>query len=478
MASALFLFSLTIALEMPASGKEKNLAKLSLGKCILIGVVVLSITESFIAIFQWLKIVPSKNELFTCTGTWVNPNVTAIFLALGLFSFGKLSRYYNNRTFLTWTLFPVLVALFFLHCRTAYVIASIAMYEHFVFALPKGKPLIAKISVSLLFILILAFACKNSSTSGRVQIWKNSVELFLHHPAIGVGLGQFEKEYNAGVARFGLPSRDHVNMAYNDFLELAVEGGLVAVAFWMTFLILAIRKFKNDSASLSIIISFIIVQLTNFGFQAFPVFALFLIYMAYPPFKQKSETCFTRPVLSLPIVASPFFATCLFIGFFLFIRLVSIANAFHQTSLIHSQDLGEQDLEEYRRFSTTLDFSSNYHESYGDLYMQRKNYRVALWEYQSALKTASRPNILGKCGWCYGQLHQYDSAAYYFGIIEKLQPYKYAPRFALLKLYEQKKDTTSIKIKAKEIIAMPIKVPSTELNSIKAEAAKWLQAKL
>ena len=59
-------------------------------------------------------------------------------------------------------------------------------------------------------------------------------------------------------------------------------------------------------------------------------------------------------------------------------------------------------------------------------------------------------------------------------MIEKLQPYKYAPRMALLKLYELKKDTVSITSKAREIIAMPVKVPSAEVDRIKSEAVKWL----
>jgi len=152
-----------------------------------------------------------------------------------------------------------------------------------------------------------------------------------------------------------------------------------------------------------------------------------------------------------------------------------IATAFHQTASIRKMYTPGVAIEKFTALST-IDFSSNYHEGFGDLFMQMGNFKDAGFHYAQSLRTTSRPNVLGKYGWCLVKLKYYDSASYYFKTIEKLQPHKYAPRLALLKLYEEKKDTALIKIKAREIMAMPVKVPSREVEKIKAEAIRWLQS--
>lgn len=438
-------------------------------------IIVIALIESMVVILQWLRIVPSMNEQFRCTGTWANPNVTAMFIALSLWSQKEFIKHHTNRILIVAQLSVILLSICFLQCRTAYIVAAILLVELFKFNIPFRKALVIKMTAITLVIAALAFGIKTDSTGGRMQIWKNSVQMIMNNPITGVGFGRFEKEYNLFVSQQNLPSNDHVYMAYNDFLELAVEGGIIPVTLYIAFLVLLIIRFKNDPQKLSLVISFIVIQLTNFGFQAIPAFALFLIYIGTSLQLEKEVISAPGKKLFIPKLIP---ALVIAGGLILCIKLISVANAFQRAAAIQANYEPREAIKEFEDLGATLNFSANYHENYGDLYMRTGKFQDAMLQFQYALQSTSRPAVLGKCGWCYGQLSNYDSARYYFKIIEKLQPHKYGPRMALLKLYEQQKDTSSIRLKAREIIMMPVKVPSKEVDIIKSAARKWWQEEL
>lgn len=79
------------------------------------------------------------------------------------------------------------------------------------------------------------FGFKEGSTNSRIQIWKNSLGLIYKKPITGYGFGEFEKEYNMYAAQKLSPVNDHVITAYNDIIELGVEGGLIAIILWLAF---------------------------------------------------------------------------------------------------------------------------------------------------------------------------------------------------------------------------------------------------
>lgn len=432
-------------------------------------IVLIAIIESIIVIFQWLGLLSSMNDLFTCTGTWINPNVTAMFLALCFFSQKNLMKKRLAKAVFVIQLSVILLAIILLQCRTAYIVSAILLLELYKPAKAVYKITIAKLAAVVLLTVLLAFVWKTDSTGGRLQIWKNSLQLISGNGFAGAGFGQFEKEYNTFVAARHLPGADHVFMPYNDFLELFIEGGAIGAVLWIAFLYILIRRFINDSHALALVVSFIIIQLTNFGFQAIPVFALFLIYTGsllrhHKKIQYSQKGPLFKPIIIMIIIGELLLCT----------RLISMAGAFRQMKLIRAEYAPHLAVEKYNALVTTLNFSAVFHENYGDMFMLCGNYQAAGTQYRTALQTTSRPGVLGKCGWCYGQIGLYDSAVAYFKIIEKLQPFKYAPRMALLKLYEQKKDTAAIKQKAREIMGMPVKVPGEQVEKIKTEARKWL----
>jgi hypothetical protein len=379
----------------------------------------------------------------------------------------------------------ILLAIMLLQCRTAYIIALLffgGAYGEQIIAFAKQKlgvnkkTFIALLSIfSIAFIMVVAFKFKGASSNGRLLVWKNCIGLIAEKPLLGHGFGMFQKEYNLFVAGHGLPSNGHVNMAYNDFLELGVEGGLVAVLIWCTFLFAAIRAaIKRNSRLLLPLIAFVFVQLVNFGFQAIPVFALFLVYvgLSIVPIIGKSPKEQTQPS---KVGTGDYIYWILLLAPLLLLHQISLANAFYKSNEIAKNYLPSDAIAAFGKLDNQLGHQATFHEAFGDAYFKTTDYGPAIQQYVLAAQTSSTPEIFSKTGYCYELQKNYDSSIYYYNMVQAMEPYRYAPRMALLKLYQQKGDTTLALQKAKEIMALPIKVESEKVDRMRAYAQNLIK---
>jgi O-antigen polymerase len=444
------------------------------------GIAALAFLESLIVVLQACGILPVPNRFFLCTGTWANPNVTAMFLALSLFGIMQLRKSTIKplyRHLILFVLCSVVLSLILLQCRSAILAALVLLLSEYGQAMKtyliKTLRFNAKgittglVTAIVLLVLIFALISKPASTKGRWQVWQNTIGLIGEKPLFGYGFGQFEREYNLYAAALSPEQNDHVNMAYNDFLELAAEGGIIAVALWCGFLLLLWRHCsRNESARAlrAVLIAFILLQITNFGFQAIPATVLFIIYAGlYSGSRQQN---FVLPRFAF--YSTGF--TAAFISMLLLIQVFIVSRAFYQNWQVSKTDTSGKNIAAYRQLMPALAGYAIYHENYGDAWLSIKNYPAALRQYQQARQRSSNPGLLSKSAYCYQMLHQYDSSESLYKTVQAMQPHRFLPREALLRLYLQKCDTAAILLTAKQILSQPVKIRSRRVQEIKAYA--------
>jgi O-antigen ligase len=68
---------------------------------------------------------------------------------------------------------------------------------------------------------------QDPSTSARFLLWQSAIQMTLAHPFSGTGWGTFVNYYPA--YRSPLESTSHGGFAHNDYLQLAAEGGILAL---------------------------------------------------------------------------------------------------------------------------------------------------------------------------------------------------------------------------------------------------------
>lgn len=462
-------------------------------------VLFLAVAESLIVFLQAARLFPVPSPWFIATGTWVNPNVTAIFIAMSLFAVFRLKEAASlpRQRFFYWpVLLIMMLALMILQCRSAWLAAAVfwlAAYSQpliaFVrrFAVFSWRGLVLLVGV-LMFLqaLYIVYSTKEASAQSRLRIWENSARMIAAKPLTGYGFGMFEREYNLFAASRKMPVNDHVNMAYNDFIELAFEGGIPALLLYAGFLVawwMDCRKRAYSRMFISVIISFAVVQLTNFGFQAVPAMALLLLYAglspvpvrAVDPAPIRSKKKIEGAVLPAPIpVYTQWWQRSLtglaglLLSFLLFLQATLVTNGFYNKTLIIRSGAGAAEkLDQLYGQYFKLRSSASFYESCGDIFLGLQQPEDAIRHYRNALKRSSEPDLLAKTGYCYQLVSGYDSSRYFYQLASDLQPHRFTPKLRLMQLYAERTDTSSMLNTAVIILKMPVKVRSKKVTEIR-----------
>jgi O-antigen ligase/tetratricopeptide (TPR) repeat protein len=211
-------------------------------------------------------------------GFFYNANYLAMFLALAVPPAVALA-WLADRPALrlsAWAAAALFMACIVLtRCRTALagvlIVAGLMTWAHYFrskdFAGKRGSRRrvstgLAFAGAAVLLIGLLTLSTKPMSAQGRVLVWKVSLRMFLAHPVLGGGFSSFAGLYDGAQGDYfrqglGTPmerlSADSVAYAFNDYLEPAVELGLVGffifAGFWFLILKNILAAFPGARAS-------------------------------------------------------------------------------------------------------------------------------------------------------------------------------------------------------------------------------------
>ena len=478
----------------------------------------LSTIESIYCVLQFLGVYKSHSILFPVTGSYNNPNVTAIFLALTtpvfLYFFRKKHKWLISISFLI-----LVIALLLLKCRAALIgtiLSAIVFYglEYNMISWIKknrNKPT-AKALFIVCFLIIIPFSsylynAKKASADGRKFIWKVSVIMALKKPLTGYGYGYFEKEYNLYQAQYikngkatqeELKNSGPVIMPHNEVLYNLVEGGsiglLLAGLFFVSLLFAVKPRIKTDveksndfeikssyfNISYAGIIAFIGVSMVNSTIQIIPIMTLLIIYA--------SIICSMLKPLQLPsffnirlndVASSIVFKTVvIFLSCYLLWIVSGIAIADRENkkaSILQKEKHFKEALQIMHGLKNNLAEDRNYWKNLGIIYMNTKNYQQGVSCFTIAKKWSSLPDLYIGSGICYEKLQQYPKAIAEYKHLVLFLPSKFGYRFRLMKAYLKNKDTLNTVITAKEILSLKPKIPSAKVERYKKTAWNLLK---
>ena len=230
------------------------------------GLLVIGVIHVFCVFAQWMGFMEPESSMYPVTGACDNPNVTAMYL-VGCVPL-IVQRLRNSDRKVAYVLFFVLAlfAVVLLRCRTAYIGLAVEAAVFFLFSSkdsrikgfhlqretncnPKIHCSLGKVFLAVVALLVVSvgavrmYQMKRDSADGRLLVWKVSASMIAEHP-MGCGYGLFPKHYNLRQAEYfheehGTETErrnaSFVYMAYNDFLEHGVEGGVIGMLFLAGF---------------------------------------------------------------------------------------------------------------------------------------------------------------------------------------------------------------------------------------------------
>lgn len=148
--------------------------------------------------------------------------------------------------------------------------------------------------ISCIVLAALYFHKKNSA-NGRLLIWKIGIPMFTDSPLIGHGPGKFKAGYmDYQAAYFENKSRpdierqtsDNVQYAYNEFIHIAIEFGLVGLLFAVLLIVYAFKLEPRKESDLKYLhlargglLAYIVFSFFSYSFEIIPmsILALFCL---------------------------------------------------------------------------------------------------------------------------------------------------------------------------------------------------------
>ena len=264
------------------------------------GLLVIGLIHVFCVFAQWVGLMESENSLYPVTGACDNPNVTAMYLAGCVPLIVHRLRCSDRKVAYVVFLVLALLAVVLLRCRTAYIGLAVEAAVFFLFSSkdsrikgfhlqretncnPKIHSSLGKVFLAVVTLLVVSVAAvrmyqmKRDSADGRLLVWKVSAMMVAEHP-MGCGYGLFPKHYNLRQAEYfheehGTETErrnaSFVYMAYNDFLEHGVEGGVIGMLFLAGFYAMTITRAKKTPsltgrAGVGLFSAFAVMSLVNF----------------------------------------------------------------------------------------------------------------------------------------------------------------------------------------------------------------------
>lgn len=391
---------------------------------------------------QSFGILNSGNVFFRFTGCNENPTVTALYLTgcIPLITNRLVSSKY--KVVYAVMLLLSLIAVLLLRCRAAYVgvivVFSISIFTSANLKQYKyGKTPILLVVILLFTILVPVclkmYEMKKNSADGRLLIWRLSTSMIIERPS-GYGYGLFERYYNLRQADYfannyspiEANNADHVYMAYNDYLEHGVEGGIVGMFFLFTFYAIMIWKSvrKRKKQDVAVFSSFAIMSLFNFVYTSIMPWILLMCYASFVVLEDKCK-----------YKALPHFS---YIGAMLFVVLVLMTgklsrmiDAQLQLKKISSDSVND---ESFARLEDCISTSEAFWQIRAINNFKNKRYMYALENIQQAQKYSSSPQLFLLKIYCLKSIGQTDEAERCFDTLRNMVPHKYSRTIKNIKL--------------------------------------------
>ena len=450
--------------------------------------------EGIWCLLQYFEKIPSENLDFNVTGSFANPNVVAIFMALSIPAILFLSFKSKNiilKLFYCLMLILVCFGLVLLECRTAilgglfsstvFLVCYFEVFKRFqkkylflwvliigIVSIPIGKQL---------------YLYKKDSADGRILIWRLTAQMIQDAPLRGYGTGMFEKEYNLKQAKEiqeeklsskELEKASFVLMAYNDYLEEAVQGGIPAMlAFLLLFFSFLYPYKKKDNGFLDVeeseenkninyvayadIASFALMGLFNFVVSAIPVLVLLGAFAgilcangSQPKLLQFSIQPNRAKAILLLLTATGIYVSCTQLNEIKTHRKIKKAYDFLATgNIIDAENL-------LAPLQETQQNSVSYCMIYGNLLFAQQQYKAALYQFNYAKKFSANPSLYEMSARCLLQLKDNKGAIANLQLLTALSPKTMNYKFGLMQVLVADKQMSQARKVAQKMVKMPI----------------------
>lgn len=399
-------------------------------------------------------------------------NQKEYFVLLSLIPFIILAIAFNSRAFLV-----------------GYIVAFIILFLD----ITKLKKLFKAglLFAFLSFLYCTIFLIKTDSSLGRIFIYKTSFLLLKKHWVSGVGFRNFPYFYNECQQQYfrtgsyttkELILADNVKYVYNDYFQFILETGLIGWVAIMVFIYLFFRlriHILNCRSAYPGIVIFFISQLISFCVAAFfrPVFYNYFFLAVFIGFVGFICYYILTPKLKWAslIILSALFVTVFTVRFNVYIYNCKNYQKYQEARQLSNLGYLNESLitfnSLYSFFYNDVDFISDYANGL----MNANKFKEAANILENAKKISYTPSLFVKLGDCYYNLSDYKKAEDAYLTAINIVPNRFLQRMSLFEFYKKTKQNGKLRATGRNILNLPVKIPSFQIEYIQKNVRKQLQ---
>lgn len=281
------------------------------------------IFQSLVGVGQFLGMLDSRHALFSVTGTFLNPGSFGGFLAvIGVImvlhtasnypSFvvcrqrdiqrGKKAILFQASYYLSLIASIFIIIMLVLSGSRSALLGFIIPITIFILTirgvwsrinrLRYKKTLLSIGVLAILIIMAIGYHIRPESVNGRLHIWQVSLCELDSSVVTGTGIGTFPKQYTIAQEKFyakhGFESNwvkyaDTPYYAFNEYLNIVYETGVIGLLFFIFILFFIIKKqlfCDNNRIFAYGIISILIISFTSYPLHLIPILVVLVVLIS------------------------------------------------------------------------------------------------------------------------------------------------------------------------------------------------------
>jgi O-antigen ligase len=485
------------------TGNAENKATIDV---LITGLVLTAFLQACYGLLQYFDVLPRLQEEFRTGGSYGNPGPYTNFL-IPLVPFILVSIIYRKEKkglfFLgIVSLIAVLTVLPVTRARTAWISTG-AAGTYIMYLQPVTKKFIrkwmnrlwAKLTAILLSGIFLAAIAvflvgyKAQSSSGRLFIWKVTVQMIGDKPLFGFGFDKYAVAHNDYQAEYFATHRDageeaeladSVSYAFNEYLQITAETGLIGLILFLGLVFFSFFRGKRDEeaerkensvliAAKGSLIAILVSSMFSYPLRTVPVyFVLFfdLAVISANYSETVNEIILTEKrrrwlsVIGLIIVVffsadqyKKYRASKEWLGAFELVRAKEYKKA----------------VPLYGTLYPVLNYNRYFLFNYGAELSVTGDYAKSIELLREAEPRLNDVDLYIYLGNSYAGLGDMNNAVQCFRKASLIVPVKFYPKYRLVKIYLSLDEHEKAFALAREILAMEVKIPSGIVTSIRNE---------
>lgn len=332
---------------------------------------------------------------------------------------------------------------------------------------------------SMLFLLLLAacgawylFYLKPASAIGRAMKWKIAAGHIGDHLWAGTGIGRFSWYYPQWQAQYFasgtnppetyLFSAGESYIIFNEYLQLFETIGLIGFAgfvfllYWF-FKARSVQYTRLLTAMKATMMALLAAGLTTYTFHVNVFLVLMAICFAVAAVTTRIPLTGRKGMIAQILL-------CIITAYMSF-------SAYRQWAAVKVWSTAQEiDARSIAKVNQVLHSDGKFLTDYGMWQLKAGYAKEALVTLEKAKQYFISRNTMEALAMGYDQTGNYPAAIITRQWLCNYLPNKFAPRYELMMLYKKAGDMVNVKKIANEILTMPVKIPSAEVNNIKEQA--------